>query len=65
MHERRVMLPIGFLVRSRESRGQTAAEYLGVLLVVAALVTALLWSDPGQEISGKLSELVRDIAGER
>jgi hypothetical protein len=59
------MLSIAILVRSQESRGQTAAEYLGVLLVVAALVTALLWSDPGHDISGKLSELVRDIAGER
>jgi hypothetical protein len=59
------MLSLAIFVRSRESRGQTAAEYLGVLLVVAAVVTALLWSDPGQDISGKLSEIVRDIAGER
>jgi hypothetical protein len=59
------MLSLAIRVRSQDSRGQTAAEYLGVLLVVAALVTALLWSDPGHEISGKLSDLVRDIAGDR
>ena len=59
------MLSLAIRLRSLQSRGQTAAEYLGVLLVVAAVVTALLWSDPGQDISGKLSDLVRDIAGER
>ena len=59
------MLSVAIRVRSHESRGQTAAEYLGVLLVVAAIVTALLWTRPGQAISGKLSEIVRDIAGER
>jgi hypothetical protein len=47
------------------ARAQTAAEYLGVLLVVAAIVTAIAWTDPGQAISGKLSEIVHDIAGDR
>ena len=34
-----------------------------MLLVVAAIVTAIAWTDPGQAISDKLSEIVRDIAG--
>jgi hypothetical protein len=46
-------------------RGQTAAEYMGVLLVVAAIIVAIVATDPGQEISHRLSQLVRDIAGER
>jgi len=50
---------------ARDTSAQTAAEYLGVLLVVAAIVTAIAWTDPGQAISGKLSEIVRDIAGDR
>jgi hypothetical protein len=49
----------------RGVRAQTAAEYLGVLLVVAAIVTAIAWTDPGQAITSKLSQIVRDIAGER
>ena len=50
---------------ARAPRGQTAAEYLGVLLVVAAIIVAIVATDPGQAISDKLSEIVRDIAGER
>ena len=46
-------------------RAQTAAEYLGVLLVVAAIILAIGLTDPGQAISGKLSQIVHDIAGER
>jgi pilus assembly protein Flp/PilA len=49
----------------RDPRGQTAAEYLGVLLVVVAIILALIGTDPGQAISDKLSQIVRDIAGER
>jgi hypothetical protein len=59
------MLRIAVRVRSLDARGQTAAEYLGLLLVVAAIVAALLWTGPGQAIGEKLSEIVRDIAGEQ
>jgi hypothetical protein len=53
------------LSRLRRPRGQTAAEYMGVLLVVAAIITAILTTDLGHEISQRLTELVRDIGGER
>jgi hypothetical protein len=59
------MLYIAIRVRSLDARGQTAAEYLGLLLVVAAIVTALLWTGPGHAIGDKLTQVVRDIAGER
>jgi hypothetical protein len=50
-------------VRLRDVSGQTSAEYIGVLLVVAAIIGALLLTDPGQAIGDKLSQIVRDIAG--
>jgi hypothetical protein len=52
-------------VRALDARGQTASEYLGLLLVIAAIIAALLWTGPGQEVGDKLTEVVRDIAGER
>ena len=51
--------------RLRDTSAQTAAEYLGVLLVVAAIIIAIAWTDPGQAISSKLSDIIRDIAGDR
>ena len=44
-------------------RGQTAAEYLGVLLVVSVIIAALATTDVGHDITSRLSELVQDIAG--
>ena len=64
VHGRRVMLYLAIRVRTLDTRGQTAAEYLGLLLLVAAIITALLLTGPGQAIGDKLSEIVRDIAGD-
>jgi hypothetical protein len=65
VRERVLLLLVKARFLARDASAQTAAEYLGVLLVVAAIVTAIAWTDPGQAISGKLSEIVRDIAGDR
>lgn len=65
MRERLILLCFKARSLVRDSSGQTAAEYLGVLLVVAAIIIAIAWTDPGQAISSKLSEIIRDIAGER
>jgi pilus assembly protein Flp/PilA len=59
------MLAVAVSPAVRDQRGQTAAEYLGVLLVVVAIILALIGTDPGQAISDKLSQIVRDIAGDR
>ena len=44
------------------ARGQTAAEYMGVLLVVSVIIAAVSTTGIGKEITGKMSELVGFIA---
>ena len=65
MSGRLLELSVGIDRRVREQRGQTAAEYLGVLLVVSAIIVGLIGTDIGHTITEKLSSLVRDIAGDR
>jgi Flp pilus assembly pilin Flp len=65
VRERLAMLSVATRQLARDPSGQTGAEYLGVLLVVAAIIVAIVATDPGQAISDKLSDIVRDIAGER
>ena len=52
-----------YLVRAGRSRGQTAAEYVGVLLVVSVIIAAVVATDIGHDVTHKLSDLVRDISG--
>ena len=42
----------------RSATGQTAAEYLGVLLVVAAVVGALAASSPGEAVAGGVRDAI-------
>ncbi|MGW0857861.1 hypothetical protein [Streptomyces sp. NPDC002690] len=44
-----------------KDRGQTAFEYLGIILVVVAIIGAILGSGIGGEISTRISDMVRDI----
>jgi DNA/RNA non-specific endonuclease/Bacterial TSP3 repeat len=48
----------------REERGQTSAEYMGILLVVAAIVGALIASGLHREITAAARSAVCTIAGE-
>lgn|GEM_PF-5546348 len=50
-------------VRGRGAAGQTATEYLGVLLVVSVIVAAIAKTDVGHSITDKLSSLVGDLSG--
>ncbi len=54
---------IWLYVRGRDPRGQTAAEYVGVLLVVSVVIAAVATTSVGHDITDKLSNLVSDIAG--
>ena len=49
----------------RCARGQTAAEYVGVLLIVSVIIATLATTEIGNEITSQLSRLVRDIAGDK
>ena len=48
--------------RFRQEAGQTAAEYMGVLLVVSVIIAAVSTTGIGGEIKGKMSDLVGFIA---
>ena len=49
--------------RAREQRGQTAAEYMGILLVVAVIIGAVATSGIGDKISGFANDLIDEING--
>ena len=49
----------------REQRGQTAAEYLGVLLLVAVIVAAIASSGIGSAIADGVGGAVCRIAEDR
>ncbi|MGW2178893.1 hypothetical protein ACWCXX_12540 [Streptomyces sp. NPDC001732] len=44
-----------------KDRGQTAFEYLGIILVVVAIIGAIAASGIGSSISSKISDLVSQI----
>jgi hypothetical protein len=55
----------GLAVRNRmsEQRGQTAAEYMGILLVVAVIIGALIAADVDGKIAEAAKTMVDKIAG--
>ena len=52
----------GLLERARETRGQTAAEYMGVLLVVSVIIAGVSQTGIGDQIVEKMKGLVNAIA---
>ena len=52
--------------RARENRGQTAAEYMGVLLVVSVIIAGVSQTGIGDQIVEKMKGLVNaTAAGEK
>jgi len=49
--------------RVKDQRGQTAAEYMGILLVVAVIIGALIAADVDGKIAKAANEMVDKIAG--
>jgi pilus assembly protein Flp/PilA len=52
----------GVMRRMREADGQTAAEYMGVLLVVSVIIAGVATTGIGEQIVGKMTHLVNQIA---
>ncbi|MFI0984265.1 hypothetical protein [Streptomyces exfoliatus] len=48
--------------RSRD-RGQTAVEYLGIIVVVVAIVVAITGTDIGQSIKNAISQKITELTG--
>jgi Flp pilus assembly pilin Flp len=48
--------------RAREQRGQTAAEYMGILLIVALIIGALVSLDVDGKIRGYVEDFIDNIA---
>jgi hypothetical protein len=49
--------------RAREQRGQTAAEYMGILFIVALIIGALITAKVPSKIGDAAGTLVDEIAG--
>jgi pilus assembly protein Flp/PilA len=47
----------------RNEDGQTAAEYLGIIVLVAAIIAALVGSGVAEDIANFVKEKVAEIAG--
>ncbi|MFJ6520208.1 Flp family type IVb pilin [Streptomyces filamentosus] len=48
---------------SRDDRGQTAVEYLGIIVVVVAIVVAITGTDIGQSILTAITQKIGEITG--
>jgi len=48
-----------------EARGQTAAEYMGILLIVSLIIAALFASSIGTDIVNAAKNLIGDIGNGR
>jgi Flp pilus assembly pilin Flp len=47
--------------RAREQRGQTAAEYMGILLIVALIIGALVSLDVDGKIKTAVGDFIENI----
>ncbi|MFI2733026.1 Flp family type IVb pilin [Streptomyces sp. NPDC018711] len=48
--------------RARD-RGQTAVEYLGIIVVVVAIIIAITGTDIGQSIKTAITEKIAELTG--
>ncbi|MFE6103487.1 Flp family type IVb pilin [Streptomyces laurentii] len=53
----------GRLARRTDDRGQTAVEYLGIIVVVVAIVIAITGTDIGQTIKKAISDKIAELLG--
>ncbi|MEU5218850.1 Flp family type IVb pilin [Streptomyces sp. NPDC020807] len=53
----------GWIDRSARDRGQTAVEYLGIIVVVVAIVVAITGTDIGTTILTAIKNKIAKLAG--
>jgi hypothetical protein len=51
----------GVVQRVKDPRGQTAAEYMGVLLLVAAIITAVMATGMAGKIRDAINDQIKSI----
>ena len=51
----------GLKSRMQDDRGQTAAEYLGIVVVVAGIIAALVAANFGGQIKGLVTDQINKI----
>ena len=49
--------------RLAEDRGQTAAEYMGILFIVAIIIGAIVAAGIHKDIADAADDLIKDISG--
>ncbi|MER6913660.1 hypothetical protein ABT354_18480 [Streptomyces sp. NPDC000594] len=54
---------IGRAVKDRRDEGQDSVEYVGVIVLVAAIIAALVGSGVADDIANGLSNQVQEILG--
>ncbi|GAB6899776.1 hypothetical protein [Kineosporia succinea] len=57
------LLALGHRVRRRDDRGQTAAEYMGIVVIVAIIIVAIATSGIGTTIAGNITTKISQIFG--
>ncbi|MEU9856737.1 Flp family type IVb pilin [Streptomyces sp. NPDC047974] len=50
-------------VATRGDRGQTAVEYLGIIVVVVAIVIAITGTDIGSSIKNAIAQKITELTG--
>ncbi|MHA4775403.1 Flp family type IVb pilin [Streptomyces sp. MSC1_001] len=55
-------LELATWTRSRD-RGQTAVEYLGIIVVVVAIVVAITGTDIGSSIKNAITQKITELTG--
>jgi pilus assembly protein Flp/PilA len=59
----RVGLTFTARVRGGGDRGQTAAEYMGIVVIVAIIIVAIATSGLGTTIAGNITTKITEIFG--
>ena len=49
--------------RAKDQQGQTAAEYMGILLIISLIIAALITAGVAGDIASQVDKLIAKIGG--